>query len=387
MRNKVNTKIPEKLLTRYLAGRSSPAEEQLIGEWYASFEAEAPYFENENSEAAIDLKTGTKATIQSIIAREMKCILRVRKMIVYSSAAAAALVFLTVGLYWMFLQSSAGINKDMVKNVPAPVDTAIIPGANKAILTLADGKVIDLDKAGNGTIAKEGSIVVNKREDGRLEYQGTDNSPAYNILSTPKGGQYQIVLPDGTKVWLNAASSIKYPTVFMGNERNVEITGEAYFEVEKHAGMPFTVKMKNGAVVKVLGTHFNVNAYDDEESIKTTLLEGSVKITKDAASAILRPGEQVSIFQSSQLSQPIPVQTDEVMAWKNGLFQFNNVTIETVMKQVARWYDVQVVYVHDVSQDLFRGKIYRNAAINELLRVLELSGAHFTIEGKKIIVQ
>jgi ferric-dicitrate binding protein FerR (iron transport regulator) len=164
--------------------------------------------------------------------------------------------------------------------------------------------------------------------------------------------------------------------------------------------MPFTVKMNNGAAVKVLGTHFNINAYDDEESIKTTLLEGSVRVgsrqwAEDRGqkagskeeSVILKPGEQVSISQSSQLSQPIPVQTDAVMAWKNGLFQFNNVTIETVMRQVARWYDVQVVYERDVSQDLFRGKIYRNTDISQLLKILELSGVHFKIEGKKIIVQ
>jgi ferric-dicitrate binding protein FerR (iron transport regulator) len=254
-----------------------------------------------------------------------------------------------------------------------------------------------LDNAANGMLAQQNNVQVVKSKDGELKYQSANSDGqtaiAYNMLSTPRGGQYRVALPDGSIVWLNAASSIRFPTAFTGNERNVEITGEAYFEVKKNAAMPFRVKMKNGAVVQVLGTHFNINAYDDEESSKVTLLEGMVKVMKEERAenakneVVLKPGEQLSISHTSQLSQPIPVQTDEVMAWKNGLFQFNNVTIEAVMRQVARWYDVQVVYQRDVSQELFRGKIYRNADISQLLTILELSGARFKIEGKKIIVQ
>jgi ferric-dicitrate binding protein FerR (iron transport regulator) len=390
--NKVKTTITKELLTRYLAGHCTPAEEQLVKEWYDSFEELSPYFENENSEEAIELKTNTKATIQSIIANELPHISRVRKIISYSSVAAAILVLLMAGLYWML--SKEGAKKIKVAKAPVYIDsTSITPGTNKAVLTLADGSKVVLDNAANGMLAQQNNVQVVKSKDGELKYQPANSNGqttiAYNMLLTPRGGQYRIALPDGSTVWLNAASSIRFPTAFIGNERNVEITGEAYFEVKKNASMPFTVKMNNGTVVKVLGTHFNINAYDDEESIKTTLLEGSVEVSSigNRQSAILNPGEQVSLSHESQLSQPIPVQTDEVMAWKNGLFQFNNVTIETVMRQVARWYDVQVVYERDVSQDLFRGKIYRNAAISQLLTILELGGAHFKIEGKKIIVQ
>ena len=390
MRNKVNARISSELLTRYLAGECTPAEEQLIGEWYASFEELPPYFDHAHSDAAIDLKTRAKATIQSLIANEKPHTPRVRKLIMYSSVAAAILVLITAGLYWTILKDAAkknSIAKDLV-HIDSP---GITPGANKAVLTLADGSEVVLDNAANGMLAQQNNVQVVKSKDGELKYESAignrQSAITYNILSTPRGGQYQLVLPDGSTVWLNAASSIRFPTAFTGNERNVEITGEAYFEVKKNATMPFIVKMNNGATVKVLGTHFNINAYDDEEAIKTTLLEGSVKITKGAASTILKPGEQASLSHTSQLSQPIPVQTEEVMAWKNGLFQFNNVTIETVMRQVARWYDVQVVYERNASQELFRGKIYRNADISQLLTILELSGAHFKIEGKKIIVQ
>jgi ferric-dicitrate binding protein FerR (iron transport regulator) len=392
----VNTGISSILLTRYLAGHCTAAEEQQIAEWYASFEELPPYFENENSDAATALKIRAKATIQSIIDKELPHTSRVRRIITYSSVAAAILVLITAGFYWMLLKE--GVKKNTVAKAPVHIDSAnILPGANKAVLTLADGSEVVLDNAANGMLAQQNNVQVVKSKDGELKYQSGNSDGqtaiAYNMLSTPRGGQYKIALPDGSTVWLNAASSIRFPTAFTGNERKVEITGEAYFEVKKNAAMPFIVKMNNGTIVKVLGTHFNVNAYDDEEAVKTTLLEGSVKVSATgpgsagSESAILKPGEQISVSHSSQLSQPIPVQTDEVMAWKNGLFQFNNVTIETVMRQVARWYDVQVVYERDVSQELFRGKIYRNAEISQLLTILELSGAHFKIQGKKIIVQ
>ena len=388
----MKTTISKELLTRYVAGGCTPAEEQVIEEWYASFEEESPYFEDESSEAAIDLKAQTKETIRTIIG---KSAIR-RRMINYGSVAAAFLILIMSGICGVFL-SRENAQRNVVEKHPIQTDsTSITPGANKAILTLADGSIIDLDKAANGALATDGESKISKQADGRLEYQHanspltTDHSPAYNILSTPRGGQYMIVLPDGSSVWLNAASSIRFPTAFTGDERKVEITGEAYFEVKTlrlRSGqkMPFIVQ-KGDMRVEVLGTHFNINAYDDEAASRVTLLEGSVKVGREE-SVILKPGEQTSVSQSSQPSQPIPVQTEEVMAWKNGLFQFNNVTIETIMKQVARWYDVKVVYERAGSQDLFRGKIYRNEDISQLLRILELSGARFKIEGKTIIVQ
>ena len=423
-------KITEELLTRYLAGDCTPAEEQLIAEWYASFDHLSPYFDNENSAEAIDLKAKIKTAIKSTIAgetrqaSELSSTKRIgtqalrKSILAHSRIAAAILILLTAGLFWMLLKNNATNPKAIVKNAPPVNDSAsIIPGANKAVLTLADGTTVVLDNAANGTLAQQNNVQVVKSKDGELKYQPAMNNGSpragaitYNMLSTPRGGQYMIVLPDGSKVWLNAASSIKYPTAFTGNERRVEITGEVYFEIKPlnpPAGggqkIPFIVDILSasgggpGCRVEVLGTHFNVNAYGDEGVVKTTLLEGKVKVV-NRESAILKPGEQAI---ASGLSPLTPDRNrdrslltidhspdiESVMAWKNGLFQFNNVTIETVMRQVARWYDIQVVYERDASRDLFRGKIYRNTDMSQLLKILELSGAHFKIDGKKVIVQ
>ncbi|HEX6426326.1 MAG TPA: FecR domain-containing protein [Niastella sp.] len=435
----MNTKITEELLTRYLAGHCTPAEEQLIAEWYASFDHLSPYFENENSATAIEVKAKTKTAIKSIIAGQKQAggkLLTIhvgtqtirKRILVYSSVAAAILILLTAGLYWMLSKNSEGANKSIVKKAPPVNDTtSITPGANRAMLTLADGTVVVLDDAANGTLAQQNDVKVVKSKDGEVQYQqangnrpsiapnsGTNRQSAivYNMLSTPRGGQYMIVLPDGSKVWLNAASSIKYPTAFTANERRVEITGEVYFEVaplilptKRDGGgsqkIPFIVKIGtpagSGGEVEVLGTHFNVNAYGDDGAVKTTLLEGSVRVKSEVggtksygsgkSSAILKPGQQALMAIHSRLTIDHSPDIESVMAWKNGLFQFNNVTIETVMRQVARWYDVQVVFERDVSKDLFRGKIYRNTDLSQLLKILELSGAHFKMEGKKVIVQ
>ncbi|AEW03358.1 hypothetical protein A4D02_04890 [Niastella koreensis] len=327
----------------------------------------------------------------------------------YWRIAAAAVVLLMVtaaGLVWM--------NYNSKTQVAVKIKNDVAPGGNKAVLTLADGSTIVLDNEKNGVVAQEGNAKVVKLKNGQLVYAKADagsvdaNAPVtYNTLSTPKGGQYNIELPDGSKVWLNAASSITYPTAFDAKERKVQVTGEAYFEVAKLVTVkdgkrvPFLVDIKNKTTgkdlgqVQVLGTHFNINAYDDEDVVKTTLLEGSVKFSAigpgsaGSKSAILKPGEQVSASHSSQLSQPIPVQTDEVMAWKNGVFHFENADIKTVMRQVSRWYDVEVVYKRSLDNDdpLFF-EVTRNTNLSDVLRVLNLAGgARYTIQDKKIIVQ
>lgn len=331
----------------------------------------------------------------------------------YWRIAAAAVVLLMVTAAGLLVMNH--YSKNQVAKVDVQHDVA--PGGNKAVLTLADGSTIVLDNEKNGVVAQEGNAKVVKLKNGQLMYAKADNQSAdanapvaYNTLSTPKGGQYNIELPDGSKVWLNAASSITYPTTFDAKERKVQVTGEAYFEVAKVVAekegkrVPFLVDIKNKTTgkdvgqVQVLGTHFNINAYDDEEAVKTTLLEGSVKMsaignTRQVGagwqSAILKPGEQVSVSQSSQLSQPISVQTDEVMAWKNGVFHFENADIKTVMRQVSRWYDVEVVYKRSLDNDdpLFF-EVTRNTNLSDVLRVLNLAGgAKYTIQDKKIIVQ
>ena len=212
----------------------------------------------------------------------------------------------------------------------------------------------------------------------------------YNTVSTPRGGQYEVILPDGTQVWLNAASSLKFPTAFIGKERNVELTGEAYFEVSKNKAMPFHVSAA-GQVIEVLGTHFNVNAYTDETLLKTTLLEGSVKVNKGISFATLKPGQQ-STINNNEITPVIKIaevtDADEVMAWKDGKFYFNNADIKTVMRQIGRWYNVDIEYAGKIpGNDGFTGTFSRNMTASKALKILAFSGVDFKIEGRKIIVK
>lgn len=261
------------------------------------------------------------------------------------------------------------------------------PGGNKATLTLADGSVILLDDAKNGILAQQGASKVIKL-DGKLLYDLTaidTRQIVYNTITTPRGGQYQLELPDGSVVWLNATSSIRFPTSFVEMERRVEITGEAYFEVAKNANKPFVVSV-NGSEIQVLGTHFNINAYSDEEIMKTTLLEGSIKFVSANDNHILQPGQQSQLTKGGAVKVLNKVDVDEVVAWKNGLFSFENAGIEAIMRQLSRWYDVEVDY-RGRPDDLFIAEMNRNIKLSDALKALELTGkVSFEIEGKKIIV-
>jgi len=254
-------------------------------------------------------------------------------------------------------------------------------------LTLQDGSKIVLNDVKDGTLAQQGNTKVVKLATGQLVYDKTGTASAkvlYNTMTTPRGGQYKLTLPDGTEVWLNAASSITYPTAFAGNERDVSITGEAYFEVAKDKSKPFHVTSGN-QTIEVLGTHFNVMAYADEDAIKTTLLEGSVKITENNEAQILKPGEQATVDKNGGLKISV-ADIDDALAWKNGYFKFNRVNIKYIMRQLARWYDVDLVYEGSVPHDEFVGKIGRGENIEDVLHILELDHVHFKIEDKKIIV-
>ncbi len=263
----------------------------------------------------------------------------------------------------------------------------VLPGGNKATLTLADGSTIVLDDAQNGTLAQQGNSKIIKL-DGKLSYDPTNKNSreiVYNTISTPKGGQYQLELPDGSQVWLNATSSIHFPTSFIGTERRIEVTGEAYFEITRNPNMPFIVTVNN-AEVQVLGTHFNVNAYSDEDNVKTTLLEGSVKFVNDGNTNILKPGQQAQLTKERTTKVVSNVDVDEVVAWKNGMFDFDNAGIETVMRQLSRWYDVEIEY-KGKNDDLFIAEMRRNINLSDALKALELTGkVKFDIQGKKIIV-
>ena len=384
------------MLDKYQDGTASPAEKRLIEEYYRRLELAGTT--ELSAEEEIALKEAMYKQITSgMVERDTPVIPLRRKN--YSLAAAAAVLLLTIGAgsyYWLFKQQAA---------TPPQQETAkakphdLPPGKDAATLTLADGRTIILDSA-SGTISKQGGATVINLN-GQVSYAkaGDKNEQAqvvYNTISTARGNQYQLILADGSKVWLNSASSLRFPTAFTGNTREVELDGEGYFEIttlrlRSGQNMPFHVKTKTQDV-EVLGTHFNVNAYKDEETVKTTLLEGKVKVVTlsgSEGSAILKPGEQASVSQTSQTSQTIPVQTvdlDQVMAWKNGWFEFDNTDLKTVMRQISRWYDVDVRYEMKPDKETYGGRISRNLNLSNILKMLETYGVHYRLENKTLVV-
>jgi transmembrane sensor len=302
-------------------------------------------------------------------------------------AVAASVIGLILLTTFLFINKGGtkGISKAHINEHSFKNDVA--PGSDKATLTLADGSTIVLDEAKNGTLTQQGNSKVIKL-DGKIFYDLTNKNSkevVYNTISTPKGGQYQLELPDGSLVWLNATSSIRFPTSLVEKERRVEITGEAYFEVTKNRDKPFIVTINNSEV-QVLGTHFNINAYNDEDAVKTTLLEGSVKFINGANANILKPGQQSQLTKNGIVKVVSDVDVDKVVAWKNGLFDFDNAGIETIMRQLSRWYNVDIEY-NGKPDDLFIAEMRRNIKLSDALKALELTGkVRFEIEGKKIIV-
>ncbi|HEY9261666.1 FecR family protein, partial [Chitinophaga sp.] len=247
---------------------------------------------------------------------------------------------------------------------------------------------VQLDSTANGMLATQGNAVVMNQKNGELIYKSA-NKPStavvYNSITTPKGGTYKVTLPDGSYVVLNAASSIQFPTVFTGHSRTVEITGEAYFEIFPNETMPFRVKVNNIAI-QVLGTHFNVNGYKDEDAVKVTLLQGAVKVAEGKSSLLLRPGQQALMMDGDNkvINQ---VDIEEIIAWKNGAFNFNQSSLPEVMRQISRWYDVTVEYDGKISDRHFTGIVSRTEDISAVLDFMKLAGIKFTIEERKIIVK
>ncbi|TWF40609.1 FecR family protein [Chitinophaga polysaccharea] len=273
-----------------------------------------------------------------------------------------------------------------------PVITKLVTttaGSNKAVLTLSNGEHLLLNDQAAGTIARQGTLQVIKNEDGSLSYTGSGSDTlgdTYNTLTIPPGNQYHVTLPDGTGVWLNAASSIRYPLSFSGNKRNVDIDGEAFFEVAQNAAAPFEVNAGSMQVL-VLGTTFNIMAYKDENSIKTTLIDGVVKVVSKESSQQLKPGLQAILPNGENNFHIVPADLKEVLAWKEGEFRFYDTDIASIMRQVARWYDVEIVYRGAIPQNKFYGVIPRQHNVSQLLEVLEVTRhVHFRIDGRKIIV-
>lgn len=298
------------------------------------------------------------------------------------AVAAAVLVLASAGIYgWL----------QMGDWKPAPViarQNDVLPGTNKAVLHLADGSVVTLDSAGNQVIRQGGTTI--NQQNGQLRYNANDANAAavsFNTLATPRGGQYSVTLPDGSKVWLNSASSLRFPTAFIGLERKVELTGEAYFEVAKNAKQPFKVTLEDKTTIEVLGTHFNVNAYKDEPAISTTLLEGAVRLTNGKARITIKPGERAQLQEGGTKFVIDRPDVDRVVAWKNGFFQFDGDNITLIMKQLSRWYDIEPVYAGNMNMKDYSGYISRNSNISEVLKMLELTNEiKFKVEGRKVTV-
>lgn len=314
--------------------------------------------------------------------QERRPISRVMKLAV--AAGIAALVAIG-GYFFSFKKTAASLS---ITSTNTRKDIA--PGTTGGILVLANGQQIPLDSAGNGLLAVQGAAKVSSRQ-GKIIYNasGGNSEQLFNTVVTPRSKQYQLVLADGSSVWLNAASSVRFPATFSGDVRRVEITGEVYFEVapllRNGKKVPFIVSAR-GMEVQVLGTHFNVNAYPDEHAIKTTLLEGSVMVTKGNAKQLLKPGEQARLDSGNKLVLYKDVDTDGEVAWKNGYFSFDQADLNSVMRQIARWYDVDIVYGGQVPDRRFGGEISRTSNVSQVLKILEESKVHFKIEEKRIIV-
>jgi len=302
--------------------------------------------------------------------------------------AACILALLGIGGYFMFLnERTTGIEQQVATNTK-DIDP---PKETKAMIIISGGRRIPLDSIADGTLAMQGDVKLSKNEKGEIVYEVSSptahNSPlVYNTLTNPRGSNVvSLILADGTKVWLNSESSLQYPAAFAGNERKVEITGEAYFEVAHDRAMPFKVK-KDETEVTVLGTHFNINAYGDEGEIKVTLLEGSVNVANNNLGVIIKPGEQAKISANNKPQIVRDVDLNAVMAWKNGKFSFNRAGITTVMKELARWYDLEVEYKGQPTKDLFGGDIQKDLPLSKVLDFLKKSQVHFEVHGKKVIV-
>ncbi|WEK38227.1 MAG: FecR domain-containing protein [Candidatus Pseudobacter hemicellulosilyticus] len=295
-------------------------------------------------------------------------------------AAAVLLVLLGAGTLYLLNQNPG---RAVVVQEPGQ---DIQPGKEGAILTLADGRQVVLDSLGNGVIAEQnGARVV--LEKGKLNYLLSERSEqvlTYNTMSTPRGRQFMLQLPDGSRVWLNAASSLRYPTAFQGKERRVELTGEAYFEVAPNKGQPFFVTLNNQATVEVLGTRFNANAYGNEQQLDATLLEGSVRVVSGSSRVVLEPGQNARINGSIQVQREADI--NQVIAWKNGLFNFEGKKLREVMRQLERWYDIEVVVQPEVPDIEFYGEINRDISLAGMLKALKLSDVRFAMDGRKLTV-
>ncbi len=395
------------LFDKYIQGKLTPAERaeffQLFKQENINPELEQFLLESYEQNKQINIwpeefrQLFAARLAEKIIASSPATPARIRKMHTFRKWGwvAASVVLVIVGVYfWNAYKPSK--KQPIVSNGHMKNDVA--PGGQRATLTLADGSMYTLDSVANGQFAEQGNTQVLKLANGQIAYNlkgAAGKELVWNTMTTPNSGQYQLILPDGTKVWLNASSSITFPTAFTGNKREVKISGELYFEVAANKNKPFIIDVNGRSSVEVLGTSFNINSYTNEETIKTTLIEGSVKVNRKTTtlvaskaphSAILKAGEQAIIKNSENIAVSSNVDVNKIIAWKNGIFDFTGSDLKTVMRQLERWYDIKVAYKGTTSNMIFEGRMYMNVNLSDVLEVLQKMGVKFELEGKTLTI-
>lgn len=396
----------EYLFQQYFSKTATPAEEQELMQWLA-IQADDEEIGRLMDDAWAKFKSGQQVfteqqsgkmlqqILQSRSASEPIIPLKKKKWFIRFAAAAALVITLSAVLGWLFIRNTPTAPKQ-VQQITSTDPADIGPAKDKAILTLANGEQIILDDAANGNIISQSGVTVIKLN-GQLSYNtltsGNSQEIVYNTITTAKGKQYRLILEDGSSVWLNAASSLRFPVSFPGNERRVQLNGEGYFEIAKDSKRPFHLSLHaaNGTdkgTITVLGTSFNINSYDNESSTKTTLLEGSVCVSHSGGKpVVLKPGQQADL-SGSQLRVIADANTNQVLAWKNNLFNFDNERIEDIMRQLARWYDIEVKYEGPLPDKHYFGSIRRQVKLAEILNMLEIAGdISFTLEGKSLLIK
>jgi transmembrane sensor len=374
------------IMAKFKMGQATAAEIEEIDFWYDQQAVNSGYTDEMSAVERLEAKDKILQGINVRLQQEPAAITKIYPYKKLKTFALAAAILLALGVA---LYVQLGRQKTAPNQLSATHDVS--PGNNKAVLILANGKKINLTGLSNGQIASQTGMQITKTANGQLLYEtienttSTDLKPEFNTIEVPIGGQWQVILPDHSKVWLNALSRITYPLHFIGHERKVKISGEAYFEVSHNAKMPFKVQA-GSQTVEVLGTHFNIMAYADEKLIKTTLLEGSVKVSDGKTTKLLVPGEQAQA-SNGEIAVTNDVDVEGVVAWKNGYFKFDE-NLETIMAKVAKWYDVDVLYqVKPDPSIVYAGKVSRSKNISSLLKIIAFNGdVHFKIEGRRVTV-
>jgi transmembrane sensor len=385
----------EDLISKYNQGRCTPGEKTSLEQWYQFFDL-SNKSDNLNSSEIDKIKEEVWLASQNnlVIAKKETGIARNSLKSLWSSwkPYAAAAVFISAiavaAVYFSKPTQEKDYQTDKHLSKKEQQFKDISAGTKKAQLTLGDGKVISLDSARSMQLKEKDGTLIDKQS-GILVYDdgATQNGKIlFNTLSTPRGGEYQLVLPDGSKVWLNAASSLRFPTRFEGKQRTVFLNGEAYFEVVKNAKMPFQVTLDDGMTVEVLGTHFNIMSYSDEKEVRTTLAEGIVKVTKMKKSVLLSPSKQAVMLKADQSLIMSDANVDKALAWKDGMIEFDEDELPYIMRQLSRWYDVDVHFQGEVPKGTYNGSLRRQAPLSKVLEILKLAGVQFKLENKKLIV-